>query len=67
MDLVFTLGSEARDSPATGAFVVSGSVVARAKGLVINIMLAMVCAGSRRGSDAEVAERIAKPETGADL
>jgi len=67
LDLGFTLGSEARGSPAIGAFVVSGFVVARAKGLVINIMLAMVCAGSCRGSDADVAARTAKPETGADL
>jgi hypothetical protein len=48
-----------------GAVVVSGSIGARAKGLVINIMLAMVCAGSSRGSDADVAARTAKPETGA--
>jgi len=61
--LAFTAGLVARGSSAIGAVAVSGPIGARAKGLVINIMSATVCAGSSSGSNVDAVEWTAKPTT----
>jgi hypothetical protein len=61
--LVFTGGFVARGFSAMGAVAGSGPIGARAKGLVINIMSATVCAGSSSGSNVDAVGWTAKPTT----